>query len=174
MRKHLEKTLEVYTHSYILRALLWLTKASVVVISVVIVCATMAQVIFRYVVLSPLPWSEELARYCFVWIVFLGGAIGLSRGAHLGVDLLVNLLPFKLQRAIETLSSVCIVIFALVVINASLPVLQMNMYQRSPALGLQMSWVYAAIPLSMGLIAAVSVERIIFSVLSHPSRGGRV
>ena len=145
-----------------------------VVISVVIVCATMAQVIFRYVVLSPLPWSEELARYCFVWIVFLGGAIGLSRGAHLGVDLLVNLLPFKLQRAIETLSSVCIVIFALVVINASLPVLQMNMYQRSPALGLQMSWVYAAIPLSMGLIAAVSVERIIFSVLSHPSRGGRV
>lgn len=166
--------MEVYTHSYILRALLWLTKASVVVISVVIVCATMAQVIFRYVVLSPLPWSEELARYCFVWIVFLGGAIGLSRGAHLGVDLLVNLLPFKLQRAIETLSSVCIVIFALVVINASLPVLQMNMYQRSPALGLQMSWVYAAIPLSMGLIAAVSVERIIFSVLSHPSRGGRV
>lgn len=150
--------MEVYTHSYILRALLWLTKASVVVISVVIVCATMAQVIFRYVVLSPLPWSEELARYCFVWIVFLGGAIGLSRGAHLGVDLLVNLLPFKLQRAIETLSSVCIVIFALVVINASLPVLQMNMYQRSPALGLQMSWVYAAIPLSMGLIAAVSVE----------------
>lgn len=166
--------MEVYTHSYILRALLWLTKASVVVISVVIVCATMAQVVFRYVVLSPLPWSEELARYCFVWIVFLGGAIGLSRGAHLGVDLLVNLLPFKLQRAIETLSSVCIVIFALVVINASLPVLQMNMYQRSPALGLQMSWVYAAIPLSMGLIAAVSVERIIFSVLSHPSRGGRV
>lgn len=166
--------MEVYTHSYILRALLWLTKASVVVISVVIVCATMAQVIFRYVVLSPLPWSEELARYCFVWIVFLGGAIGLSRGAHLGVDLLVNLLPFKLQRAMETLSSVCIVIFALVVINASLPVLQMNMYQRSPALGLQMSWVYAAIPISMGLIAAVSVERIIFSVLSHPSRGGRV
>lgn len=166
--------MEVYTHSYILRALLWLTKASVVVISVVIVCATMAQVIFRYVLLSPLPWSEELARYCFVWIVFLGGAIGLSRGAHLGVDLLVNLLPIKLQRAIETLSSVCIVIFALVVINASLPVLQMNMYQRSPALGLQMSWVYAAIPISMGLIAAVSVERIIFSVLSHPSRGGRV
>lgn len=166
--------MEVYTHSYLLRALLWLTKASVVVISVVIVCATMAQVIFRYVVLSPLPWSEELARYCFVWIVFLGGAIGLSRGAHLGVDLLIKLLPVKLQRTIETLSSVCIVIFAVVVINASLPVLQMNMYQRSPALGLQMSWVYAAIPISMGLIAAVSVERIIFSVLSHPSRGGRV
>ena len=39
------------------------------------VLVTLAQVIFRYVLAAPLPWSEELARYCFVWIVFLGGAV---------------------------------------------------------------------------------------------------
>ena len=81
------------SHSFVLRALLTIAKASVVVISLVMVTVTLAQVIFRYVIAAPLPWSEELARYCFVWIVFLGGAIGLSRGIHLGVDLFVNMLP---------------------------------------------------------------------------------
>ena len=76
-------------HSVVLTALLAVAKASVIVISVVMILVTLAQVVFRYLIAAPLPWSEEMARYCFVWIVFLGGAIGLARGIHLGVDLFV-------------------------------------------------------------------------------------
>lgn len=137
-----------------------MAKASIVVISIVMICVTLAQVVFRYVITAPLPWSEELARYCFVWIVFLGGAIGLSRGIHLGVDIVVNLLPARIQRLFDVLTSVLIACFAAIVIYASVPVLNMNMLQRSPALGVQMSWIYIAIPVSMGLIFLICAERV--------------
>jgi TRAP-type C4-dicarboxylate transport system permease small subunit len=160
------------TDSVLLVALLTLAKASVIAISVVMVLVTLAQVVFRYLIAAPLPWSEELARYCFVWIVFLGGAIGLSRGIHLGVDLFVNMLPAPVRRGLDILTSALIAAFAVTVIYASFPVINMNMFQRSPALGVQMSWIYIAIPVSMVLIFLICVERIIRDLFSTPGREG--
>lgn len=164
--------MEANRHSIVLRGLLGLTKASIIVISVVMICVTLAQVIFRYVIAAPLPWSEEMARYCFVWIVFLGGAVGLSRGVHLGVDLFVNTLPSQAQRGLDMLTSVLIAAFAATVIYASLPVLKMNMFQRSPAIGVQMSWVYIAIPISMGLIFLICAERVLKQLFSKQDQPG--
>lgn len=164
--------MEATRNSVVLGALLTLAKGSVIVISVVMICVTFAQVVFRYVIAAPLPWSEELARYCFVWIVFLGGAIGLSGGIHLGVDLIVNLLPAPVRRALDALTSALIAAFAATVIYASWPVLSMNMLQRSPALGVQMTYVYAAIPISMALIFLICLERIFRYVSSRPEREG--
>ena len=164
--------MEANTPSFVLNALLNIAKASIIVISVVMVCVTLAQVIFRYVIAAPLPWSEELARYCFVWIVFLGAAVGLSRGIHLGVDLLVNLLPHRAQRGLDMLTNVLIGAFAATVIYASQPVINMNMFQRSPALGVQMSWIYIAIPISMGLIFLICAERLLRQLLSKQDQGG--
>ncbi len=147
--------------SWVLSTLLAGARAAIILISVVMVAVTLAQVIFRYVIAAPLPWSEEMARYCFVWIVFLGGAIGLARGFHLGVDLFANMLPTRMRRSLEAVTCVLIACFAAAVIYASLPVLSINMMQRSPALGVQMAWIYIAIPISMGLIALISVERFV-------------
>lgn len=157
-------------HSPVLNAALGVAKALIIVISVVMIIITLAQVVFRYLVGAPLPWSEELARYCFVWIVFLGGSIGLARGIHLGVDLFVNALPVPIRRGVDALTSVLIAVFAATVIYASLPVLDINMFQRSPALGLQMSYIYAAIPISMGLIFLISVERVHNYLFSKPEQ----
>jgi TRAP-type C4-dicarboxylate transport system permease small subunit len=153
--------LEANKHSAVVAALLAVAKFSIIVISVVMIIVTLAQVVFRYVIAAPLPWSEELARYCFVWIVFLGGAVGLSQGIHLGVDLLVNKLPTRLRKGVAALTSLLIAAFAVVVVYASFPVINMNMFQRSPALGVQMSYIYIAIPISMGLIFLICAERIL-------------
>ncbi|MFZ1813398.1 MAG: TRAP transporter small permease [Rhizobiaceae bacterium] len=159
-------------HSRILSMLMGAAKLSIIVISTLMIVVTLAQVIFRYVIAAPLPWSEELARYCFVWIVFLGGAIGLSRGIHLGVDLLVERLPDRLRRGMDMLVNVLIAAFAVTVIYASLPVLNMNMFQRSPALGVQMTYIYIAIPVSMSLIFLICAERLFRFFLSRPDQEG--
>lgn len=156
-------------HSIFRRILLSVTTSVIIGFSVVMVVVTLAQVIFRYVISAPLPWSEELARYCFVWIVFLGGAIGLDRGIHLGVDILVNMFPDRFRTGFELLSNLLIMCFAATVVYASFPVISMNMMQRSPALGVQMTWVYIAIPISMCLIILICTERIFTIVRS----GGR-
>ncbi|MDE0113452.1 MAG: TRAP transporter small permease [Albidovulum sp.] len=163
---------EVRQKSRILSALLSLAAYSIFFISVLMVVVTLAQVIFRYVIAAPLPWSEELARYCFVWIVFLGGAIGLSRGIHLGVDLFVNLLPDRFRPGLEALSNALIAVFAATVVYASYPVINMNMLQRSPALGVQMSWIYIAIPISMCLIFLICLERIVFFLRASREQKG--
>jgi len=154
----------------VLSLLLTVAKASVIAISILMVIVTLSQVIFRYVLATPLPWSEELARYCFVWIVFLGAAIGFSRGIHLGVDLFVNTLPEPVRRGVETLTNVLIATFAATVIYASLPVININMFQRSPAIGVQMSWIYMAIPISMGLIFLICAERVIKDLFARQER----
>lgn len=156
----------------VLRLLLGAAKISIIAISVVMILVTLAQVIFRYVIAAPLPWSEELARYCFVWIVFLGGAVGLSRGIHLGVDLLVNALPEPVRNLMGALTSTLIAIFAATVIYASLPVLSMNMFQRSPALGIQMTYIYMAIPISMALIFLICGERLLRFLFLRQVPGG--
>ena len=145
-------------------ALDWPLKAARWVIVAVfgsMIAITFLQVVFRYALTAPLPWSEEAARYCFVWIVFLGAAVGLERGFHLGVDLLVNRMPASLRRHIEMVSNILIAGFALVVIYASVPVLELNSMQRSPALGIQMTWIYLAIPTSMALILLITLVRIV-------------
>ena len=59
------------------------------------------------------------------------------------------------------LTSVLIAIFAAAVIYASFPVISMNLLQRSPALGVQMAWIYLAIPISMVLIGLISISRVL-------------
>lgn len=153
-------------HSAVVAAPLWVARICIIAVSIVMIIVTLAQVVFRYAIAAPLPWSEELARYCFVWIVFLGGAIGLSRGIHLGVDLLVNMMPERIRRGLDALTSALIAAFAATVVYASVPVLEMNMLQRSPALGVRMSWIYVAIPISMALIFLICAERILRYLLS--------
>jgi TRAP-type transport system small permease protein len=59
------------------------------------------QVTCRYVLGSPLVWSEELARYLYIWSCFLGAPIALRRGNHIAITLFVDRLPVKMVRAIS-------------------------------------------------------------------------
>ena len=55
-------------------------------------------IVFRYALNDPLVWTEELARFCSTWIIFLGAAACFKRGSHIGIDVVVRLLPAELQR----------------------------------------------------------------------------
>ena len=140
----------------IVRVVRWL----IIAIFAIMIAVTFAQVVSRYLLLAPLAWSEELARYCFVWIVFLGATLGLERGVHIGVDILVNLLPPTLQRWLQRLNEVLILAFTLLIITASLPVVEANRLQYSPAMGFQMAKVYLAIPLGMAVMALLVLGRL--------------
>jgi TRAP-type C4-dicarboxylate transport system permease small subunit len=62
------------------------------------VSLTFAQVVLRYVFNNPQAWAEEVGRYLFVWITFLGAAAAFSRDAHIRVDVLVNRFGAKSAR----------------------------------------------------------------------------
>ena len=60
----------------------------IALLAAVTVAVTLLQVVFRYVLGSSLSWSEELARYLFIWVIFLGVASAARRGQHMAVEAL--------------------------------------------------------------------------------------
>ena len=57
-------------------------------------------VFMRYFLKTGLYWSEEVATASFVWAVFIGAVAGYKKGKHIGVDILVNLLPASIQKVV--------------------------------------------------------------------------
>ena len=63
-------------------------------------------IIFRRFLNHPLPWSEEVVTSLFVWTVFIGSAYAHRKHSHLGVDILVNILPGKSKPIVQDIMSV--------------------------------------------------------------------
>lgn len=62
-----------------------------------------AQVLARYVFKSPLAWSEEGARFMFIWMTFIAGYVGARKGQHIGVELIQNLFPESIKAGMKVL-----------------------------------------------------------------------
>ena len=60
-----------------------------------------ANVIFRYFLNNPIKWTDEVVTSLFIWTVFMGSAYAHRKHAHLGVDIVVNLIPSKARGTIE-------------------------------------------------------------------------
>ncbi len=122
-------------------------------LAAVMAAAMLAQVVFRFVLEAPLSWSEELGRYCFVWVSMLGAAGGVRRGLHPALELVEPKLPAAFGpwwRAAVLLAGLA---FAGLVSVYGLSLARFNMRQRSPVMGLPMELPYAAIPAGGLLIA---------------------
>ena len=116
-----------------------------------IIAATFAQVVFRYGVGASLYWSEEFARYVFVWIIFVGTSVATRRGQHIMVEVIVALFPPKLRDAASIASmAVCLFFFG-VLTYVGLLLVQNAWQQYSTALEIRIAWVYAAAPFGAAL-----------------------
>ena len=116
----------------------WLTAASIAVMTLLI----FIQVLLRYVFNSPLAWSEEIARYLFIWMTFLAGYIGARKGKHIGVEALQNALPPFFGKVLKCLANLISAAFFGAIIYYIAFSWQKFSIQTSPATGLPISIVY--------------------------------
>jgi len=94
------------------RLLSWLLAASVAII----VVPVSLQIFSRYTALIPsYIWTEEMARFLFVWMVMIGAMVGVRDGAHFEVDVWPRLPP-RANALVRIVSSVAVLAFALVFI----------------------------------------------------------
>src|SRR5687768_18495786 len=90
--------------------LAWLLVASVAVL----IIPVSLQIFSRYTELIPsYIWTEELARFCFIWSIMLGAMVGIREGTHFVVDLWPPMNP-RAQAALRLVASVFVLAFALV------------------------------------------------------------
>lgn len=112
-----------------------------------------AQVITRYGFSYTPEWSEELARYLFVYVVFLGSALIMGESGHLAVEFLPN--HFKgtvIGKCLQVLSLTCGYLFVGILFTQGAKMAQVMTFQESPGLEISMSYIYAVIPLSSFLM----------------------
>jgi TRAP-type C4-dicarboxylate transport system permease small subunit len=100
----------------------------------------------RYVVGQAAPWYDEVARYLFIWMAFLGAAVAVHRRAHFVVHLIVDRFERGTQHALELGCWVVIMAFSLFLGYQGIRVMEGVSVQFSPALGLRLHWVFLAVP----------------------------
>jgi TRAP-type C4-dicarboxylate transport system permease small subunit len=139
----------VFWVDQVLRRTLIMLMASIVLV----VCW---QVLSRFVLGEPSSMTEEIARTLLLWIGMLGAAFAYRTGQHLGLDILTRKMPAIWQQRVALVLTAAVVLFALaamVVGGGQLVLLTYQLDQMSAALGIRVSWIYLALPLSGLLIA---------------------
>ncbi len=130
----------------------WTEKAvtAVSVLALMVITLVMAaQVIWRYVLADPLLWSEFVAVYALVWVVFLGAGMLGRRDDHISIRSFVDLLPPGAQAVFAALSRLAVLIFAGMVVVLATNWLLFGRHPISPSLGFSTIWVKLALPVGM-------------------------
>ncbi len=121
----------------------------------VTVCVVvLLQVLMRYLFAYPNPWSEEVSRFCFIWLSLLGASLAVEHRAHFRFDQVTKGLAPRLRRAVETGARVVVLIFALLLVGTGIVLMDLTAGERSAALNLPIALVYAAAPVS-GLMMVI-------------------
>lgn len=119
---------------------------------ITVVMMNVAQIIFRYVFVDPLSWSEETMRYATVWMVLLGGSSALFHGEHMGINIFHNVRSERVRRMIRLLVLACIALFCGVLMWEGFRAAIQNIEQLSPAMQIPMVIPYLAVPVGATLM----------------------
>ena len=142
-------------------------------ISVAVMLVVMIyQVILRYVFAHATAWSEELARYLFIFQVMLASAIGIRRNSHLQIDALIHLLKPRWRMLSTVISTLIGVVFLCFLLVYSIDLVKTGANNLSVGLGVPMSIPYLCLPIGTVLMILTSVE-VIFKQVRDFRKGGK-
>ncbi|MEG2185084.1 MAG: TRAP transporter small permease [Cloacibacillus sp.] len=135
-----------------------MTKAEEYIVALLLFVLTMAifvSVLERFVFHFGITWIEEFARYLSVWAAFIGSALAVTKGAHIGIEAFVQILPEPIRKIEDLAVNLVGMAFAITVtvIGTKFLFKLSSTGQLSPALGIPISWAYAAVPVGCGLMA---------------------
>ena len=121
------------------------------------------QVIFR-LISGSLPWSEELARYMMIFMVYLGASVGVKKKNHIAIEFVANRLAGKGRTVVDIISDLLMLVAFAVIIHFGLNVVRVTMMQKSPVLRVRMGYMYFSIVLGGILMCLQTVVNLISSV----------
>lgn len=130
------------------------------------VAVTILQIIFRFILKMPASWTEETAKYAFIWMTFVGSSIGAKIQSHIRVDMFENSLKGKFKLIINCINQFIFLVFAVImtVVGIGMCISLVSRPQLSPALKIPMQWIYAALPVGMGLMSIRILVNLFFQI----------
>ena len=133
-----------------------------VVLFTTLVLDVVWQVFARQVLDAPSAWSEELAKYLFIWLGLLAAALVFGERGHVAVDLLVQRAPLGVQRVLMVLVQLAVLAFAgLALVWGGWQVVDLAWNQKLTALPVNVGQLYLVLPISGVLIAGYTVHHLV-------------
>ena len=119
-------------------------------------------VVLRYAFDSGIPVSEEMARFCFVWLTFIGAVVVAREHAHMGVESFVRLFGARGRRVCMILSDLLVLLCCAVFFWGTWRQAPLNASNTAPITGISMLWIYGVgffTSLGIGVITALRLAR---------------
>jgi TRAP-type C4-dicarboxylate transport system permease small subunit len=116
---------------------------------VAMVVMVFGNVVLRYGFNSGINISDEMARYCFVWLTYIGAMVAMREGGHLGVDTLVKRLPAGGKKTALFISEALMLLCNGLFFLGTWKMHELQVTNVSPVVGLSMIWIYG-----MGYVVA--------------------
>lgn len=132
----------------------------------VMVLMVFGNVVMRYAFNSGIAVSEELSRWLFLWLIFLGASIAVHEQAHMGSDMVLELLPAKLQKVAVVVGQLLMLWATWLIFSGSLAQTKINWEVQAPVTEFSMAWVY-----STGVVFSVSTGLMLLSDMWFTLRG---
>ena len=160
------------------RAIAWVPHIVLTALMLIAMADMLAGVFLRYIVtwLSvtfDLPsvrffWVEEIGEYALAWLTFIGAAIGIRRGTHFAVAIVIDRFSPRIRRAVYTGQYLLLAGFGALVAVFGWNVSELNSQSFSPALDLNLRWLYLA-----SVVGGILI--VVYSLVSlNDVRHGRV
>jgi TRAP-type C4-dicarboxylate transport system permease small subunit len=134
-------------------------KSLLVILFCVLIFTVGANVVGRFIFNFSLAWADELSRFLFIWMIFIGAALAHFRDEHIAIGYLVERLPARAVYAVEIVKEVLILLVLAVLLWGAWEVMMAHP-GRSALLGVPMNWVRASVPIAAVMIALMSAYRI--------------
>ena len=142
------------------RLLAGAVEAACLGLAVVLVADVAVGVFSRYVLQNTFQWYDEIARLCFVWMIFLGAVVAVQRGAHFRLHLVVDRLGPRARRAADVAVSLCVLLFAGILIAGGWAIYPVARRQMTDAMEISMLWFFAALPVGGALMIVFALPQL--------------
>jgi len=124
----------------------------IIALMLVMTATVFLQIVFRYVFNVPLAWSEELARFSFVWVSFFGASALMRMREHINVTVFTDNVPPRVRSACVILANLCVLFCIYFFVVGGVALATNEWSQLSPTMQVPMGYVYVAIPLAASLM----------------------
>ena len=123
--------------------------------------SVLLQIFYRYLLQSPLTWTEEVARYSFIWTVLLGAAFAVRRKEHVAMNLLFDRFPKSVQRYVAVVINGIILISLMYLLPVSWSFFSFMKSVSAPTLNISWGFLFFAAPLSITLMTIHTFIRLV-------------
>ncbi len=135
----------------------------IILLTALMVLTVLLGVFYRYVLRSPLGWTEELARFLMIWAALLAISVCIYQKEHVSIQIIMQLLPIRVAQFITFLVNILIAIFLCVLTYKGMEMVLNARVQYSFALRISMFWPLMSVPVS-GALALI--QHLIQMILS--------